>query len=221
MVLEGSQQPVRRLISLSEKKHTVTLTFEQRPRAIKLDPDFDVFRLLHAQERPSSFGRMFGASRQILVIPTNATTEQTAAWRQLADAWSRRFKNVELVNGAALKQLPEDSAVWLLGWNNDLLADYRPRFSSATQQLFEATAMVDNESFHAPDHAVVLLDPDNKRTPLGFLGADNPETISALARKLPHYSSYGRLVFSESDANNSLKHYLPVVMSPMQRRLTD
>jgi hypothetical protein len=68
---------------------------------------------------------------------------------------------------------------------------------------------------HADRHAVVLLDADNRRTPLGFIGAQTPEVIAAMASKLPHYSSYGRLVFELPEVNNIIKQNLPVLNSPM------
>jgi hypothetical protein len=56
---------------------------------------------------------------------------------------------------------------------------------------------------------------------LGFIGADDPEVIDLLARKLPHYSSYGLLAFSKPEASNLLKQHLPVQASPMTRRLAE
>ena len=68
---------------------------------------------------------------------------------------------------------------------------------------------------------MVLLDADNSRTPLGFIGADEPEVIALMARKLPHYSSYGVLAFGKPEANNILKQHMPVQVSPMARQLAE
>ena len=78
-----------------------------------------------------------------------------------------------------------------------------------------------NQQFNAKEHAVVMLDADNSRTPLGFIGADDPEVIVLMARKLPHYSSYGVLAFSKPEGNNLLKQHLPVQASPMARQLAE
>jgi len=45
------------------------------------------------------------------------------------------------------------------------------------------------------------------------------ESITTLARKLPHYSSYGALAFSLPEADNIIKQHLPVLSSPMIRQL--
>ena len=51
----------------------------------------------------------------------------------------------------------------------------------------------------------MLVAPDASPTPLGFIGADGAEAIGALARKLPHYSRYGRLVFDRASGENTFK----------------
>jgi hypothetical protein len=206
---------------LSEKYNMVKLKYNQRPLAVVLDPDYDVFRLLHPGERPASLGRLFGAEKQLLVLPANATAEQSLAWQQLADAWNKRYKNVELVKDSALLNLPDDTATWLLGWKNTLLKDNKQRFSSVSQQLSTDIVKIGNKQFHANEHAVVLLDADNSRAPLGFIGADEPEVIALMARKLPHYGSYGVLAFSKPLADNILKRHLPVQVSPMARQLAE
>ncbi len=221
VMLEGNEQLQRVQIMLSEKHNVVTLKHKRRPLEIVLDPDYDVFRLLHPGERPASLGRLFGAKKQLLVLPANATTEQMLAWQQLAADWNKRYKNVEVVNDSAVKNLPDDTAIWLLGWQNTLLKKHQQRFSSKSQQLSADIVKMGNKQFNAKEHAVVLLDADNSRTPLGFIGADNPEVIALMARKLPHYGSYGVLAFNKPDANNILKQHLPVLVSPMARQLAE
>jgi len=217
--LENNEQLVRELIQLSEKQKVVALKYRQRPESIVLDPDYDVFRLLHPHERPASLSRLFGAENQLLVLPALASENQTRAWKQLADLWSKRYKNVEVVNDNALRTLPDDTTAWLLGWQNRLLEQNLQRFSSPGQHVSDQTAMLGNRSFNAGDHAVVILDPDNTRMSLGFIGADTAEAINLLAAKLPHYSSYGVLAFNKPGMKNILKQHLPVQESPMARQL--
>ena len=171
--------------------------------------------------RSQSLGRLFGAGKQLLVIPTEASPAQRNAWQQLAAAWSRRYKNIEIINDSELTQLPADTAVWLLGWQNKLLATTSQRFDDAKQQLQPMAAIVNNQQLNSADHAVVLLDPDNSRVPLGFIGAEQPEAIALLARKLPHYSTYGLLAFELPNVNNIIKQSLAVTVSPLKRRLSE
>lgn len=217
--LQGKTQSVREYILLNGKKNRLTLKYQQRPQALTLDPDYDVFRLLQTNERPATLGRLFGAKKQYLVLPSSATPEQSKAWLQLADAWSGQYHNVELLydNEAdeEIKTRENGAAVWLLGWNNRWLKHRRQYLISPSQQLSAETATVNRQSLHADSHAVVMLDTDNRRSPLAFIGADDPQAIALIARKLPHYSSYGVLVFELPEVNNIIKEHLPVLNSPM------
>ena len=222
--LQGDTHTHREIIQLTEKNNLITLRFKKQPQAITLDPDYDVFRLLRADERPASLGRLFGAKKQLLVMPADATAEQIKAWQDLAASWSRRYKNVELVFDNEIKTIPDGVSLWLLGWNNALLKGRQQYFTAhyptSTRQTFSQslsnnTVTIDKQQLHADKHAVVLLDADNRRTALGFIGAHDPDVITAMARKLPHYSSYGLLVFELPEVNNIIKQHLPVLNSPM------
>ena len=217
--LSGTKTPERQVIELTGRRTVISLDFARRPETLTLDPTYDVFRLLDPAETPSSLGRLFGAPKQLLVLPTEVTQAQRQAWEKLAAAWSAQYQNVELVDDSTLSQLPPDAAVWLLGWKNKLLLNHQARFTAATQQFSPSGAKINDQSLKATEHAVVLLDPDNSRSPLGFIGVEQPEAITALARKLPHYSSYGRLAFELPEVNNIIKQSLPVAISPLSRQL--
>jgi len=217
--LLGNDPPIRHLINLTGRHSTIDLILAQRPQAVTLDPGYDVFRLLDPAETPSSLGRLFGARKQLLVYPGGASEAQRQAWQTLATTWSAQYHNVELVEDTRVSQLPPNAAVWLLGWENKLLKTYQTRFKAAKQQLTPTTAIIDDQELNTAEYAVILLDPDNSRPPLGFIGAEQPETITALARKLPHYSSYGLLAFELPEVNNIVKQSLAVKVSPLTRHL--
>ena len=217
--LAGVKVPSVKIINLTARSNVISLDFAQRPQAVTLDPNYDVFRLLDPAETPSSLGRLFGSRKQLLVLPTRVNPAQRIAWQQFAAAWSERYDNIVAIDDSELSQLPEDSAVWLLGWQNKLLTTTEQRFNSAKQQLQPMAAIINDQKLNAADNAVVLLDPDNSRSPLGFIGAEHQDTITLLARKLPHYSTYGLLAFELPTVNNIIKQSLPVTVSPLSRKL--
>ena len=216
---KGNVSPLRQWVILNSRYNFINLDLSEHPQSITLDPDYDVFRLLDPAETPSSLGRLFGAQKQLLVLPTGVNKQQRQAWENLAMAWQRQYKNVEIIDDTELAQLPENSAVWILGWKNKTLMTYQTRFNSKDQQQMPTAVTIDDNQYKAKDYALVLLDPDNTRTPLGFIGAQQPNVIVSLARKLPHYSSYGRLVFELPKVNNIIKQSLPVKISPLTRQL--
>ena len=212
----GASAPRRFELAIENRVTTWTQRFAERPARLDIDPHYDVFRLLDPNERPPSLGRLFGAQRQLLVVPGDAAPELQESWRTLAEAWTQRFGNVEWVTDTDLERLPDDTAVWLLGWNNGWFAAAQPRWKGAGQQLSPRGLRVGEAAFDA-GAVVVVLDPDNRRTPLGFIGARTGAEVAALARKLPHYGSFGRLVFASDSVDNIRRDALPVVSSPLSR----
>jgi hypothetical protein len=144
-----------------------------------------------------------------------------AAWRELAAVWNKRYGNVEILGDADVERLPADEPVWLLGWDNALVGDRREMFAGQGQRLDAASANLGGAVYDRSSHAVVVLDPDNARPPLGFVGADDVTVIRRLAGKLTHYGSFGRLAFALPGLENRLREAVGVMHSPLSRRFDD
>lgn len=190
------------------------------PLRLDVDPAYDLFRRLLPGERPASLGRLFGSPVQLLVMPADAAAAERQAWQQLATQWQRRYHNVRLIEDSELEKLPQDTAVWLLGWDNRLIGHMAARFTAAGQSLSPAAASVNGQTVDPQRQAVVLLDPDNERPPLGFIGAHGASSIGRLAGKLTHYGSFGRLLFELPDLKNQLREVLAADHSPLSRLFT-
>ena len=204
-----------REVRVSGRETTVVWALDKRPSRLDVDPAYDVMRLLDPRERPPSLGLMFGSPAQWLVLPEHGDAATREAWRGLAEQWQRRFGNVVVKSDAGELEPPQDAAVWILGWQNRALEGRREAFGGSAQELGPQGARVVDSRPRAGAQAVVLLAPDIHRRPLGFIGASSPAAIAALARKLPHYGSYGRLVFREADATNLTKERMAALAPPL------
>ena len=218
VTLEGTTEARRMYVNLAGREVTLRMDFQQRPLRVDVDPAFEIFRRLSDLERPAALGRLFGAPRQWLVVPSGAPGEAQLAWKELAQAWAGRYGNVEIVEDTAPPDTAPGDAVWLLGWENRLLENRRERFSGQNQRLGVAGAVVDGVAYGSAGYATVLLDPDNSRPPLGFIGADGVTEIRRLASKLTHYGSFGRLVFDRPGMENRVRDRLAVESSPLSVR---
>jgi hypothetical protein len=218
VTLEGEPEARRLDVTLTGRDATVRMDFAQRPLRVDVDPAFETFRRLSELERPSALGRLFGAPRQWLVVPSRASAQAQSAWKELAQAWAGRYRNVEIVEDTAPPETSPGDAVWLLGWENLLLENLRERFAGQNQRLDAAGAVVDGATYGSAEHAVVLLDPDNSRPALGFIGAEGVTEIRRLASKLTHYGSFGRLVFDRPGMENRVRDRLDVEISPLSVR---
>ena len=218
VTLEGEPEARRLDVALTGREATIRMDFAHRPLRVDVDPAFETFRRLAELERPSALGRLFGAPRQWLVVPSRAPVEVQSAWKELAQAWAGRYGNIEIVDDTAPPETSPGDAVWLLGWDNLMLGNRRDRFAGQNQRLDADGAVVDGVTYGSAEHAVVLLDPDNSRPALGFIGAAGVTEIRRLASKLTHYGSFGRLVFDRPGMENRVRDRLAVETSPLSVR---
>jgi hypothetical protein len=214
---DGSRDDVS--LDFTGKAARLQKHYASAPIRVDVDPHFDVFRRLDAAEQPASLARLFGAQTQWLVLPSKAGEEELNAWRAFADAWQQRFGNVRSVLDSDMASVPADAPQWILGWPNRALAGARDRLTANGQRFEGQSIRLDEHRFDPATSAVVLLDADNRRAPLGFIGAATPADIAGLARKLPHYTTYGRLAFTAGSLNRRLAEALTVSHSPLSRVL--
>lgn len=212
---DGSRDDIN--LDFAGKAARLQKRYASAPVRVDVDPHFDVFRRLDAAEQPASLARLFGAQTQWLVLPGKAGEEEQNAWRAFADTWQQRFGNVRIVLDSNMASVPADAPQWILGWPNHALAGARDRLTADGQRLEGPSARLGEHRFDPATSAVVLLDADNRRAPLGFIGAATPADIAGLARKLPHYSTYGRLAFTAGSLNRRMAEALPVSHSPLIR----
>ena len=217
------EEPEARLFTLpfNNRKMTHKWQFDSKPVRLDIDPAFDVFRLLDDRERPLSLGQLFGAPRQWLVLPTQASPQERKAWRALAMAWQRKYRNVEVIDDSeASTSLPDDASVWVLGWGNTWLENLRDRFDNPEQHLQARHASIRESSYPSGQFSIVLMGTDSGRK-LGFIGTRGKPAIDALAGKLTHYSSFGRMVFDLQTNKNLLRESLSASSSPLSAAFTD
>ena len=216
---ENSSTADRRVINLDRRSEAFSFGLSKRPKRISVDPEFDVFRRLDERERPPALGRFFGAQRLLVVLPSDATPSERQAWQQMVIQWRQRFDAVDTVEDTQFRPPADDSAVLVLGWNNQLLDAW---LRTGEQSLIEysdeddqTVTLNDGQHFAVARYAVASMLADKGFGPALFIGADSPTSIAALARKLPHYGSYGQLAFELPAVTNVYKSRIPARNSPM------
>lgn len=219
--LAGAARPFEAEVAMDAKEVSFDLLVPGEPVRVAADPAFDLFRRLHREELPPSLGQVFGAERALFVLPSAPDQAQRSACRELAEAWAGSYAEADIALDRALQRLPDDRAVWLLGWDNR----FRPRFAAALGERARLTAgeaAWDGYTWRRPEHALALVarDPDQPDRALGWVGAP-AGALAGLARKLPHYSRYSFAVFEGRAPDNVLKGQWPVGRSPLQVNLTE
>ncbi len=93
-----------------------------------VDPFYDVFRTLDPREVPPAFSKALGSEENVMILPSSATKEQLALYREYAEAWITADKqsHYSLIMDSELEKLPEDKTPWIIGVEN--------KFSSTVSQ---------------------------------------------------------------------------------------
>lgn len=194
-------------LTVNAARATLRMAVPARPLRLAVDPGFDVFRHLERGEAPASFGEVFGAQSVTAILPAGAPDDLRAGYRELAQAWrgARDAAHFRIVDDRDLAGLPEDGAVWLLGWDNALLPRLRAALTDGA--VFDGEAVRLPASGDSPplrlgrnEHAVALAVRGGNEQPLAWLAADHPPTLPALARKLPRYGASGYAAFETGPA---------------------
>ena len=219
VTLQGESSARWLSASVDQKRQRFEFVLPARPVRVDIDPGYDMLRTLDPTEQPPALNRLFGGDAW-LVIPTSTDPAMRAAWQQLAGQWQRRYPGLRTIDDRDAADLGAKDDRIILGWDNRLHADAAARIRRDGQRLERAAAGVAGKVYPATTHGLVLVNSDAEGTTTAFIGAHSAEAVQTLARKLPHYGSYGRLVFDGS-GTNLVKDTLTSEHSRLSRQLGD
>jgi len=194
----------RDAIMLKDQAQLITLN--GHIKQLHIDPDYDVLRYLDPREQPPAFNQLFSQATT-LVIPTKASADEQKAWVGFAQALKQRYPMLQAQ--IDIEPLNPHVPAILLGWDNAYLKERLNAFTRSDQQLTENSVSIDQLTY-PPRNTVALMGQG-----LGFIGASSAEAIDSLAYKLPHYGSFGRVIF-DTDLNSLRRDHLQAERSPLK-----
>ncbi len=219
ITLAGIAEPAWHLVECAQARCEAILPCEAEPLRLDVDPLFDLMRDLDPHEVPPALSTVQGDEGAIFVLPSAASTEEIEAWRALASAWE---PEAEQVLDSEIDALPAHGA-WVLGWRN--------RHGPAVQRAIGAQGLMAGEDMirigaevtARRDHSLVAVGrvPSEPGAAWAWVAADPVPSIPGLARKLPHYSKYGYLVFEGGEPTNVKKGLWEAQGSPLTVNLSD
>ncbi|MCB1772287.1 MAG: hypothetical protein KDI88_01610 [Gammaproteobacteria bacterium] len=220
ITLDGESIARTYVVRLEQDRANATFRFSRRPVRIDADPGYDVLRYLDPSEQPPALNRLFGTST-LLVLPTDIPPAQREAWQRLATGWRQRYRQLEVADDTALGEFPLARNVLVAGWSNRWRDAAAAAVARHDQALLVDAVTVEGIDYPASSHSSVLVNTNADGASVGFIGAATPDAIAALARKLPHYGSYGRLLFDAANGRNLVKTTLTSEHALLSRQLTD
>jgi aminopeptidase N len=209
LIHQEDGEPLSLAVELNESSTGFRTTLPSPPLRVALDPWFDVFRELLPGETPVALSNLFGSERGLIVLPGGAPKADQLGYQQLAEVWQSGHPNWEIRWDHAIKDLPEDRAVWLLGWENRWIDRFAEQSQGFALEPEERRLRVLGGDALDGSQASVALTAWRDQQPLGWLAASDPAAIPGLARKLPHYGKYSYLVFTGTEPDNQAKGQWP------------
>jgi len=217
VVLDTRGGRVSRTIDVVEGKTTFTMRVPVEPLLLRVDPEFDVFRMLDPREMPPSIGQVFGEAQALALLPSAATGEAQQRYRDLLAGWQSDSHSIEIKLDSDVAQVPADRAVWILGHDNlhvgALFADGKVdglKIGGGRVDLAGEEAALGSQSIVA-----VRRHPDNVEKAVGWLVIDPPGAFPGMGRKLPHYGKYSYLAFEGEGPDNVIKGQWATTDSPL------
>lgn len=206
--VEGDDKPhIQNLKLESKAQQELHLFVKGKPRAVMLDPYYDLFRRLDPREAPPSISQSYGAEQAVAVFSSKEKNPLHKAYGQFAKALGPATKMFSDKN-----YLPApNAALWLFGKNNGVAQSLKPALQQYAVSLDEDGIAIEGKTFAWEGHSFVFTvrhPHDLERSATWIIAAD-PESVPGLIRKLPHYGKYGVLVFAGNAPTNVLKSTWP------------
>ena len=183
-----------------------TIEINDQVKQLHIDPDYDVLRYLDPREQPPAFNQLFSQATT-LVIPTAASADEQKAWVGFAQTLKQRYPLLQAQ--IDIEPLDPHLPAILLGWNNQYLENRLNDFQRSDQQLSQRALRIDQQTY--PERNTLALMGQG----IGFIAASSAEAIEDLGYKLPHYGSFGRVVFDKS-LNSLRRDHLQAERSPLK-----
>ncbi len=218
VTMKGQEKAYQTILDMDKKCIEMRLELPSRPLRIDIDPEFDVFRRVDRNEIPPAISQALGAKKMLLILPSSAKDTLIKAYLEFAKSISKSGPYiVEIKLDKEMINLPSDSAIIILGWENKFLNEMISKLSIYGVTNEQKELVIGKIRVSKERHSVVLTDwnPSNKDMAFVIVATDIPEALSGLGRKLPHYHKYSYLVFEGDEPENLFKGRWQILDSPM------
>jgi hypothetical protein len=203
------------VLELKSSKMSYTFDEVASVKELRVDPRFDVFRLLQKGEVPAALSSIYGEQKKTTLILPKKDRSKYLLW---VNEFRKKLSGiVEVIHEEKLKSIPADGSVWIMG---------QSKWKSIVAQSLDLHGMKlsgskltgPKETYNSKKHSFVLsLDHPKKQGHfLGYVSIPTSGNFARVAQKMSHYGKYGVIVFE--DEKNLLKHSWQAILSPMHHK---
>jgi aminopeptidase N len=205
-------------VKIDTKRNDFSIDAKAPVTGIKLDPKYDVFRVLHPDEVPASLSKAYGADETVFVLPGSMDLSTQKRYTDFIEQWkSGNSGAFETVKDSELSSIPADKTVWILGYQNKLAPEMKYALQGQDFETKVGGITIQKKEISTDKNSTILTakHPANKDEVLVFFSIEKEEAIAGLVRKLPHYGKYSFLSFVGDEPTNTVKGQWEVTNSPL------
>jgi hypothetical protein len=205
------------IVKMAGQTAEFSLSTSERPVLLRVDPQFDLFRLLDPRETPPSIGQLFGEASILAVLPSAAGAERLEGYKKLMEGWQSDSHSIEIKLDSEVNELPADRSVWILGEQNRHAERLFAGGEVAGLEVGEDRVEMAGEDVDIEEHSWIAIrrHPGDVEKAVGWLVVAPPAAFEGMGRKLPHYGKYSYLAFEGDAPDNVVKGQWSSTDSPL------
>ena len=206
------------VFNMEKKLQEFQISLDSKPLKLVVDPQYDVFRILNPAEVPPTLSKIWGSKNNIIILPTNASKEQSEIYNKFATDWQKSDNDNFIIKyDEDIEELPLDKTAWILGFENKFAKEIDKQLLDYNSNLGADSVKFENKQLpkNGNNFVCTLFNPEDINKQTIFISIYNDAAIAGLIRKLPHYGKYSYLAFNGDEPTNIAKGQWPVLNSPL------
>ncbi|MBI4720373.1 MAG: hypothetical protein HY770_03950 [Chitinivibrionia bacterium] len=214
--IAGADTAVDMSAWIASPETTLVFETEFRPRAVHIDPYYDIFRRLSPFEIPPTISAVLGDKDVGFILPTRADPGKRRVFEALADQLHRTGEGVVMEDTTVTVADLEKRSLLILGdrAENALLSIIG---IPSGIELAPGAITVAGASYGDPEHGafVAMRSPFNPAKSICVIAGGTGGAVEKAGYKIIHYGKYGYVVFCDGQKVDA--GILPVLDNPMIR----
>ncbi|GAB4333599.1 MAG: M1 family aminopeptidase [Calditrichia bacterium] len=211
-------QQIDTLIWFDAPEKEFILSLNEPPKVVKIDPKYEVLRLLERSETPPTLSEIFAADSVWLILPDLCEEEKQQNYHRFAEQYAEGEKNLKIVYADDLtgSGIPKDVSIILMGTLQENSAfRYVPFQIPESVKLESNQFVLNNVPLPQPDDLTVLMfrKKENPEQSVCIIALGQNKQTGRVAVLLKHYGKYSYLNFR--NGRNIEKGVHPVTTSPL------
>ena len=206
------------VFNMNQREQSYQISLNNKPLKLVVDPQYDVFRILHPSEVPPSLSKIWGSAENVMILPSAASEKQKAIYKKFAEDWKATDNdNFTIVFDADIKELNQEATNWILGFENKFITEIEEQLSNYQTTFRKQSVTIEKKELQKENNSFVftLFDKEDINQQHIFISIEKEEAIAGLIRKLPHYGKYSYLAFNGDEPTNIAKGQWSVLNSPL------